>query len=311
MDFALQTRGSFDCILMAARWAEDRGLAGFALPDHYLAGRSPTGEHDTRSADIYPYLGGVAAQTRQIGLAALVSPVSYRHPATLLKLGLAMDEVSSGRFTLGLGTGWMRAEHTMFGFPLPEWDERFDRLEEALGYLRAALSEGSAGFDGTYYQLEEVDHQPKPPTLRILVGGSGPRRTPELAGRFADEFNIYALPAPALGERIARAQDAAADAGRDPGSILLSSISPPIVAADAAGYRARLEAFAAARATDAADIEEEFRTLGVPMGTHEEARDTFGLLADLGIGRYYLQILGGFDLDYAAELLEVLGHEAG
>jgi hypothetical protein len=80
-----------------------------------------------------------------------------------------------------------------------------------------------------------------------------------------------------------------------------------VVGPDAATYRARLEAFAAARGIDAGRIEEEFRSNGVPMGTHEQARDTFGPLAGLGITRYYLQILGSFDLDYAAELLEVLG----
>ncbi len=308
MEFALQKRGTYHDVLTAARWAEDRGLTSFALPDHYLAGRSPTGKgYDTAAADIYPYFGGLGVETSTIGLAALVSPVTYRHPASLLKLGLAVDEISGGRFTLGIGTGWMKSEHAIFGFTLPDWKERFDRLEEALGFVRAALSDGAVGFAGTFYQLEEVDHQPKAPALRIMVGGSGPRRTPELAGRFADEFNIYSRPVSDISERIERASDAALRAGRDPASLLLSCASPPVIGPDTATYRARLEAFAAARGLQVDRLEEQCRSIAIPMGTHEEARDTFGPLADIGITRYYLQILGSFDLDYAAELLEVLG----
>ena len=99
MEFGLQTRGSYDDVLTAARWAEARGLACFALPDHYLAGRSPTGDgHDTRSADIYPYLGGLSVETSTLQLAALVSPITYRHPAALLKLGLAIDVLGKQNF---------------------------------------------------------------------------------------------------------------------------------------------------------------------------------------------------------------------
>ncbi|MDH3606985.1 MAG: LLM class flavin-dependent oxidoreductase [Acidimicrobiia bacterium] len=308
MEFGLQTRGSYPYVREAAQWAQSRQLANFALPDHYLAGRSPTGEgYDTRSADIYPYLGGLARETDSIELSALVSPVTYRHPAALLKLGLAVDEMSGGRFTLGVGTGWMRAEHEMFGLAFPEWEERFDRLEEALGYLSSALGDGSEGFHGEYYQLEPVEHQPKGTNLRIMVGGSGPKRTPDLAGRFADEFNIYSQPPDGLAVRIERARKSAVAAGRDPDSIVLSSVSPPVVGPDEATYRTRLEALAAARGMEVDKLEKGFRDMSVPMGTHEEARDTFGPLAGLGITRYYLQIIGSFDLDYAEELLEVLG----
>lgn len=307
MEFGLQTRGTYDYVRRAARWAEDHDLVTFALPDHYLAGRSPTGPgYDTRSADIYPYLGALAVETK-IELCSLVSPVSYRHPAALLKLGLAVDELSGGRFTLGVGTGWMSSEHRTFGFSLPDWEERFDRLEEALGYLRAALAEGSEGFDGDYYHLEAIDHQPKGINLRIMVGGSGPRRTPRLAGLFADEFSIYSLPIERLKVRIERAHEAAVEAGRDPTALLLSCASPPIIGPDQAAYRRRLEAFAAARNVAADRLEEDFRAMAVPMGSHAEAGETFGRLASTGISRYYFQILGSFDLDYAAELVDVLG----
>lgn len=308
MEFAIQTRGTYEFLLDTARWAETGGLGALALPDHYLAGRDPAGDgYDTESADIYPYLGALATATSSLELVSLVSPITFRHPAALLKMALAVDELSGGRFTLGVGTGWMRAEHEMFGFDLPDWSERFARLEEALGYLSAALGTGPAGFDGSYYHLDEVDHLPKGINLRLLVGGSGPRRTPELAGRFADEFNIYSLPATQLAERIERAGDAAERAGRDRNALRISCASPPIIGVDEATYRSRLIAFAAARSMEPERLEQGARDIAVPMGTHEEARDTFGSLTSLPISRYYLQVLGGFDMDYAAELIEVLG----
>lgn len=306
MEFALQTRGAYDHLRTAAHWVQDQGLAALALPDHYLAGRADDG-YDTKSSDIYPYLGGLTIETT-VPLVALVSPVSYRHPAALLKLGLALDEMSAGRFTLGVGTGWFTAEHSMFGFELPDWPARFDRLEEALGYLAAALGEGSEGFAGEYYRLEPIDHLPKGINLRILIGGSGPRRTPDLAGRFADEFNVYSLPPAELSARIERARQSAAECGRDPDAVAISCAGPPIIGVDTATYRARLEAVARDRRVDIDRLEQGARDIGVPMGTHEEARDTFGPLEGLGVGRYYLQILGSSGLDYAAELVEVLGN---
>lgn len=308
MEFALQTRGSYDFLQEAAGWAEQRGMAALALPDHYLAGRDPSGDgYDTASNDIYPYLGALARDTSTLELVALVSPVTLRHPAALLKMGLAVDELSAGRFSLGVGTGWMKAEHSIFGFDLPDWDERFARLSEALGYLRAALGEGPGGFEGSYYQLEPVDHQPKGANLRLVVGGSGPRRTPDLAGRFADEFNVYSLPPDQLTDRIDRARSAAASAGRDPGALVISCTSPPIIGPDDATYRQRLEAFAAGRGLDAGELEEWARSIGVPMGTYGDAREAIAAVAEVGVVRYYLQVLGGFGLDYADELVEELG----
>lgn len=308
MEFGIQTRGSWDRLRAAAHWAEGQGLAAFAVPDHYILGKADTPDaYDTDSADVYPQLGGLAAETKSLELAVLVSPITLRHPAALLKLGLALDDMSGGRFTLGVGTGWLRAEHTIFGIPFPEWAERFERLSEALEYLEAALTTGRRGFEGTYYRLAEVDHQPTPRNLRILVGGSGPRKTPELAGRFADEYNIYSLPAPELVARIEVAQQAALEAGRDPHRMVLSSAAPPIVGRDEAEYRRRLETFAADRSVEVGRFEQSFRDIAVPLGTHEEARDTLGRVGETGISRYYLQIMGSFDLDYAAELLEVLG----
>lgn len=304
MQFAIQRRGSYGEMLEAALWAEEFRLGAFAAPDHYVAGRAAEG-HDTDSSDVLTYLGGLARETTTIDLVVLVSPVSYRHPAHLLKSALALDEMSGGRFSLGVGTGWLEAEHSIYGFELLSLQERFDRLEEALGYLRAALA--SQAYEGAHYRLEEVEQRPQPQNLRIVVGGSGAERTPSLAGRFADEFNVYSQLPDELRLRIERARDAASAAGRDLDHLMISSTGPPVIGRDKAEYQRRLQAVADDRRFDVQKMEENFRRIGVPMGTHAEASEAFAPLADLGIERYYVQLFGRMGLDYGAEVIEVLG----
>lgn len=304
MQFAVQKRGTYQELLEAAGWAEGKGLAAFAVPDHYVAGRADGGGYDTNSSEVFSYLGGLARETETVELVVLVSPVSYRHPAHLLKAGLALDEMSHGRFRLGVGTGWLEAEHSIYGFELLPNRQRFDRLEEALGYLEAAKT--GTGFTGTHFTLEAVEQQPEPINLRLVVGGSGARRTPELAGRFADEFNVYSqLPAD-MAVRIKRCRESATAAGREPDAVQISSAAPPVIGKDQTEYRQRLERLAADRRFDVDKMESNFRKIGVPLGTHTEAQQAFGPLADLGVSRYYIQLFGSLGLDYGAEVVEVL-----
>jgi alkanesulfonate monooxygenase SsuD/methylene tetrahydromethanopterin reductase-like flavin-dependent oxidoreductase (luciferase family) len=152
----------------------------------------------------------------------LVSPVTWRHPAVLAKTAATMADMSGGRFTLGVGTGWLESEHRRFGFDFPERSVRFDMMEEALGYLRAAFSDPRVDFTGRHYQFEGFDMQPRP-ILRLVVGGIGTRRTPDLAGRYADELNAYPAPPGVFAAKVARARRAAVAAGRDPDRLLISS----------------------------------------------------------------------------------------
>ncbi len=116
MDFALQSSGTYDDVLAAARWAEDRGLAAFALPDHYLMALSEEAAKSTPAPDALIQMAGLARDTESIELVVLVSPITFRHPAVLAKTAITIDRMSGGRFVLGLGTGWMDREHEVFGF---------------------------------------------------------------------------------------------------------------------------------------------------------------------------------------------------
>jgi alkanesulfonate monooxygenase SsuD/methylene tetrahydromethanopterin reductase-like flavin-dependent oxidoreductase (luciferase family) len=301
MEFALMTEpqagGTYDEILAAARWAEDRGLASFARSDHYLNRTTAP-----PATDAFATLAGLARDTSRIRLTVLVSPISFRHPAVIAKTAATISEMSGGRLELGVGTGWMQEEHDAFGLEL--WAtqrERFERLYDALGYLRAAFAAEAAGFRGRHYNLDEIDVLPTPEQMRIIVGGSGRRKTPGLAGRFADEYNFFVTTPDDAAARIAVMREAAAEAGRDPESIRVSMMGPILADADAASYRERLAAAASARDRTPAEHEEILRSAGVPHGPADQAAAAIDALAAAGIDRYYLQVYAPVgDLDYDA-----------
>ena len=303
MDFALQASGTYDDVLAAARWAEDRGLAAFALPDHYLMALSEEGAKSTPAPDALIQMAGLARDTESIELVVLVSPITFRHPAVLAKTAITIDRMSGGRFVLGLGTGWMDREHEVFGFDYPARSERFEMLEEALGYVRAVLADDPVGFKGDHYRLEGFPISPRPVgTVRLVVGGTGAHKTPYLAGTYADEFNVY--PGTSLSERVERARAAAADAGRDPDALLLSSAGMVVAAETTQEVEDALNERAEAASMSREELDEAYEHRQTPIGTYEELREQFAEMESDGITRFYIQ--GGYDPERTPALIDAL-----
>ena len=287
----------------AAKWAETRGLDVFARADHVFS--SQEAPHVTET---FTSLAGIALETESIELAVMVTPISFRHPAIIAKSAATLDEMSGGRFRLGLGTGWMELEHDVFGMELWPMKERFDRLEETLGYLRAALADGAEGFKGKYYNLDQIDVRPKPTgNLPIVVGGSGPTKTPRLAGTYADEFNIGIKDPATLADRIGKVRAAAEEAGRDPAAIKFSVASPVLTGPDEAAYQIRLAASAASRHRTPEEHEEVWKDAGIPVGTPDAIRQVLDDIASVGVQRFYMQHFSGPDLEEFEEVFDSLG----
>jgi alkanesulfonate monooxygenase SsuD/methylene tetrahydromethanopterin reductase-like flavin-dependent oxidoreductase (luciferase family) len=124
----------------------------------------------------------------------LVGGVTYRHPGLLAKTVTTLDVLSEGRAELGLGAAWYEREHLGLGVPFPPLAERFERLEETLQICAQMWSDDNGRFDGKHYQLAETLCSPPPvssPRPRILIGGSGERKTLLLVARYADACNIF------------------------------------------------------------------------------------------------------------------------
>lgn len=286
MQLALQVRNSYSYVRESALWAEQNDLAAVALPDHYLQrGDDPA----LPGYDHLVHLAALAETTDSIELVCLVSPITFRHPAVLYKMAITIDEISGGRFTLGVGAGWLEEEFTLFGLPYPGRKERFEMVEEALGYLRAAITPGPHGFQGKHFQLAEFDPHPHPSDLRLLIGGSGKVKTPRIAGRFADEFNIYACPPDDYRQKAETARSHAREAGRDPEAILLSAASPALAAVGEADYRGLLAALAEKTDSTPDRIEEVYEERGYPHGSGSKPSEMLAALEEAGCDRYYAQ----------------------
>ena len=303
MDVALQVSGGYDDAVDAARWAEAEGFAAFALPDHYVGGLGTDTAATGDAFDGLIQLAGLARDTATIELSVLVSPVTFRHPAVLAKSAVTIDHMSGGRFTLGVGTGWMEREHEIFGLDFPDRATRFEMMEEALGYLAAVFSDEPVPFEGSHFQLEPISVQPKPISRRrLVVGGMGAVKTPRLAGRYADEYNVYPAPIAEFRARIDRMRRAAADAGRDPDAILLSSSGQVVTAPTRREFEELFAARAAEFGMTVDELEAHYALRNTPRGTHDEVLAEIASFAGAGVTRFYLQYPAVFDRAAVADL---------
>jgi F420-dependent oxidoreductase-like protein len=177
-----------------ARAAEDAGVAGFTLMDHWFQMDQMAPATDPMPEG-YTSLGFVAGHTETMTLGLLVTGVTYRHPGLLAKIVATLDVLSGGRARLGIGAAWYEREHRGLGVPYPPVAERFERLEETLQICRQMWSDVDGPFEGSHYQLAETICSPRPiskPHPPILIGGSGERKTLRLVARYGDACNLFA-----------------------------------------------------------------------------------------------------------------------
>ena len=297
-----QQGADFGRQLAVARATEQLGFDAFFRSDHYLSmgevGRLPG------PTDAWLTLAGLALQTSRIKLGTLVSPITFRFPGPLAISVAQVDEMSGGRAELGIGAGWFQAEHAAYAIPFPDTAERFGRLEEQLAII-TGLWDVPAGerfsFAGKFYSVTDSPGLPKPvqrPHPPIVIGGRGPRRTPRLAARYADEYNAQFATAEETRAAYGRVREACEAAGRDPDSLVYSAAQTVCCGRDETELARRAAAIGWDLATQRAD--------GL-VGTPDEIVDRLGTFAALGATRIYLQVLDLHDLDHleliAAEVL--------
>ena len=195
--------------LALAHAAEDAGFDAALLAEHYCAS---SGTSDRMAADAWVYLAALARETQRIRLGTLVSPVTFRHPSVLAKLGASLDHVSDGRAELGLGAGWLAAEHEAYGFPFPSPAHRVDLLEEQLQVIKGLWTKEPFSYEGRHYRLRDCRFTPTPvqkPHPPLIVGGRpASKRLPRLAARHAQEY-VISLPTPGECEHVAQLLDGA------------------------------------------------------------------------------------------------------
>jgi F420-dependent oxidoreductase-like protein len=204
-----------------ARAAEDAGCTTFTLMDHWFQMEEFATSQDPM-LEGYTSLGFLSGLTERMTLGLMVTGVTYRHPGLLAKIVTTLDVLSGGRALLGIGAAWYEREHLGLGVPFPPLGERFERLEETLQICHQMWSDDDGPYSGRHYQLAETICSPPPiqrPRPRILVGGSGERKTLRLVAQYADACNLFA-PDPAVVAHKLEVLDRHCDAeGRDPAAI--------------------------------------------------------------------------------------------
>lgn len=179
-----------------AHHAEMVGIRTLSFMDHYFQMDWLAPATDPM-LEGYTALGFVAGASEALRLRLLVTGVTYRHPGLLAKIIATLDVLSGGRAELGIGAAWYEREHLGLGVPFPPTAERFERLEEALRICQQMWSDDNGAFSGTHYQLAETICEPRPvsvPRPRVLIGGSGEKKTLRMVAQYADACNIFGGP---------------------------------------------------------------------------------------------------------------------
>jgi F420-dependent oxidoreductase-like protein len=296
-----QQGASYDDLLRVAKATEDNGFDAFFRSDHFLSMGSASGLPGP--TDAWVTLGALARETSRIRLGTLVTAATFRHPSVVAISVAQVDQMSGGRVDFGLGSGWYDAEHRAYGIPMPEIKERFDLYAEQLEVITGLWEtpEGETfSFDGKHYQLAEAPGLPKPaqsPRPPVIIGGAGKKRTPALAARFADEFNLPFVDPATAAAQFERVAAACREIGREPGGIVRSVAQVVAIGKDEAEFARR----AAAIGREPSEVREN----GL-AGTPAEVVDKIGRYREAtGITRLYLQVLDLSDLDH----LELIASE--
>jgi probable F420-dependent oxidoreductase len=201
-----------------ARTAEEVGFDSIWIGDHLLY--RGDGRPERGPWEAWTLLSGLAAITTRIALGPLVACAGFHPPGLIAKMAASVDELSGGRFVLGIGAGWNRAEFDAFGIP---YDHRAARFEEAFGIVRRLLAGERVTERGRFWRVEDAVLLPRPARrVPIMVGSSGPRvlRT---ALPWADSWNtwfdLFGNTPDGFQRESAKITAAAEAVGRDPSSI--------------------------------------------------------------------------------------------
>ncbi len=219
------------------------------FPDHFVPPSAWKGAEDQPAYEAWMLTAAVAGMTEKLRMGHLVTGNTYRNPAHVAKMAATTDQISHGRFTLGIGAAWFKREHEAYGWEYPSVRDRQDRFEEACELIRALFtSDTPVDYQGKHYQLDSAPLSPgcfQSPHVPIMVGGMGERRTLRTLARYGDIWNLdgFAVGAEAnraLGgmslELYRRKVDVinrhCENVGRDPGEIKHTVFMPTMLSSD-------------------------------------------------------------------------------
>lgn len=279
-----------------ARAVEDLGFAALYRSDHLISAQPP----DEATLEVWTSLTWLATNTRRIEFGPLVSPLTFRHPVHLAQTAVSLDELSNGRFTLGLGAGWSKREHAMYGFEMFSPAERMDRFEDGLRVITALLwGPEPVTVEGRFFSVRDAVLRPRPAAAHrppILVAGRGRQRSLPLAACFADQWNVMFVSPAELRELNGELDGLLVANGRQPGDLRRTVMQGVEVGRTQAEVEAKCQARAWAF----------WRAPGLFAGTAGQLRERLAEFEAAGAQRVILQWLDLDDLDGLQLLAEAV-----
>ncbi|MFI7337021.1 LLM class F420-dependent oxidoreductase [Streptomyces sp. NPDC050085] len=305
-----QQGASYAQVLNVAQAAEELGFAGLFSADHYQ--RIPEvceGDGMPGPLDAWTTLAGLARDTTRLRLGTLMSPVTFRHPSALAIQVAQVDAMSDGRVEVGLGTGWYEAEHRARGIPFGSQADRNAQQEEQIAILTGIWrAESTYTFHGRHYRLQDCPALPKPvqrPHPPLILGGKGARRSPRIAARYADEYNLSSLTPTECSARYETMARECVAAGREPAHVVRSCTLTACIGHSLSEAEKRADTLGRSMAQ---------LTLRGLTGSLRQATDRLAAYTAAGVQRVYVKVLDLDDLDHLellAELARTQGsHEA-
>jgi alkanesulfonate monooxygenase SsuD/methylene tetrahydromethanopterin reductase-like flavin-dependent oxidoreductase (luciferase family) len=281
------------------RTVEELGFAGLYLADHFLL----TDEVNNPSLEMIVALTWLADHTKRVRFGPMVAPLSMRDPVMLARQAVALDDLSEGRMILGLGAGWMEAEHVMFGYPLGDVPRRMARFAEGVQVIAALLrSREPVTFAGEFFHLRDAalpgPRRPGGPPL--MIGGSGPKRTLPLVARYADVWNAQEVNPDQFRQRGALLDDLLRETGREPRDVRRSMNTWVICGRTDAELEERVRPFRQFPELvelPLAALLDELRTWFAIVGTPEEVAAQIRAYAAAGVSELSVQWPGLDDLE--------------
>jgi F420-dependent oxidoreductase-like protein len=268
---------------------EELGFVGLYRSDHFTNSNAT----DLESLELWTSLTWLADHTKRIEFGPLVTPFSFRHPVFTARMASAVDDLSDGRLTLGLGAGWQEREHQLFGFDLLDMKPRFERFEEGMQVVTRLLqSDEPVTFDGHYYQLRGATLLPRPQRKggpRILIGGDGEKKTLPAVVRYATEWNCVMLLPEIFAQKNTLLTEMLSAAGRKPEAIRRSMMTGCVFGKDDVALNEKL--LARKRSLD------ELHARGIVAGNSSQVKEQLAVLETAGLQRIMLQWLDLDDLD--------------
>jgi len=278
---------SWQRLFRLAQAVEDLGFESLFRSDHLIALEGAAGR---AALALWPSLTALALRTRRIRFGPLVCSMTFRHPAEVAMMAASVDELSGGRFELGIGAGWFRGEHRMFGISFPPYRTRLEMLDEAAQVIRALWSGQAASFEGRHYRLQQAQAIPTPAQAQppLILGGKNEQHTLPLVARHASEWNCTYMSVADFAQKSWVLDECCRAIGRDPASLRRSIMTPFAIGKSGAEVQDRIAAHCRMFPNLPATLA-EWRTAGYVVGTPAEVVDQLRAFEAAGVNRFLLQ----------------------